>query len=89
MHHTIFSAIAINVAVRNGAALALPPQPDIIPSIHPVTGPAPPEVPAAPHGAPRPVTDVYAAARPQSVQSPSVPAGSWPGWAGIQNIFSL
>ena len=68
------------------SALSIPPQDDSVPSIHPLTGPAPPEVAPAPHGESRPVTDT--APKPETDDAAAV-GRFWTGWQNVQNLFVL
>ena len=67
---------------------AAPLQPDNVPSIHPFTGPDPPQVATPPHGSPNQWTPPTTSDRVNSPATHSI-GQFWTGWQNIQKIFAL
>ncbi|KAL9049184.1 MAG: hypothetical protein Q9162_007356 [Coniocarpon cinnabarinum] len=67
-------------------ALAAPPQPDVIPSTHPLTGPPPPTLHTTPHGSPHDWTPSPGAGQRAGLESSTV-GKDWTGWKGVQKLF--
>ena len=83
------SAIVAAAALQTSLAAAAAIQPAIqsnVPSIHPLTGPAPPEVPPSEHGEPKEWSAPEQAGQPAGYQSQA--AGKyWTGWRNVQKLF--
>lgn len=84
----MFPLHASVLALTTASVIARPPQPDAVPSTHPLTGPAPPNAPAPPHGNPKSWT-LSSSSSPASRPISQTPGKSWTSWKDVQKLIVL